>query len=226
MSVRPAKTQISLGIRPVCSESSLCAQWVDKDLSFLHAQADLNLRWAHTHFVGFVMSRLKYQKQSSQIFGRGVRLKLPKPNHFYKRARLIYRSIFIILVKFNTQSLKITNLRPVIVSFAKKNTPIFIIWVEKKPTPYFPHIPSYHYIGSYQVPGVKRMGVLFKISKTHFRQYQVFYFPFERKQPILYPHVESSSLVIRIHNKSFRRKDAWSSAHFCQCPPSKWGLLG
>ena len=28
MSVRPAKTQISLGIRPVWSEFSLCAQWV------------------------------------------------------------------------------------------------------------------------------------------------------------------------------------------------------
>ena len=32
-SVRPAKTQISLGIRPVWSESSLCAQWVAKDPS-------------------------------------------------------------------------------------------------------------------------------------------------------------------------------------------------
>ena len=29
--VRPAKTQISLGIRPVWLASSLCAQWVDKD---------------------------------------------------------------------------------------------------------------------------------------------------------------------------------------------------
>ena len=43
MSVRPAKTQISLGIHPVLSESML---------------PDLSLRWAHTHFVGFVMSRL------------------------------------------------------------------------------------------------------------------------------------------------------------------------
>ena len=54
--VRPAKTQISLGIRPVWSESWLCAQWVAKDLSFLcvdsedwsdwaDAQADLSLRW-------------------------------------------------------------------------------------------------------------------------------------------------------------------------------------
>ena len=69
MIVRPAKTQISLGIRPVWSESSLCAQWVAKDPVFLHAdsedwsdwadaQADLSLRWAHTHFVGFVMLRL------------------------------------------------------------------------------------------------------------------------------------------------------------------------
>ena len=40
----PAKTQISLAIRP---------DWAD-------AQADLSLRWAHTHFVGFVMSRLNY----------------------------------------------------------------------------------------------------------------------------------------------------------------------
>ena len=37
MSVHPTKTQISLGIRPVWSESSLCAQWIAKDLIFLHA---------------------------------------------------------------------------------------------------------------------------------------------------------------------------------------------
>ena len=71
MNVRPAKTQIRLGIRPVWSESSLCAQLVAKDPSFLHAdskdwsdwadaQAYLSLRWVHTHFVGFVMSWLKY----------------------------------------------------------------------------------------------------------------------------------------------------------------------
>ena len=50
--VRPAKTQIL----PVWSESSLYAQWVAKDLSFLHerevadAQVDLSLRWAHKPF--------------------------------------------------------------------------------------------------------------------------------------------------------------------------------
>ena len=67
MSVRPAKTHISLGIHPVWSESLLCAEWVAKDPSFLHAdsedswsewadaQADLSLHWAHTHFVGFVV---------------------------------------------------------------------------------------------------------------------------------------------------------------------------
>ena len=57
--------------RTVWSESSLCAQWVAKDPSFLHAdsedwsdwaeaQADLSLRWAHSHFISFVMSRLIY----------------------------------------------------------------------------------------------------------------------------------------------------------------------
>ena len=35
--VRPAKTQISLGTRPVWSESLLCAQWVAKEPNFLHA---------------------------------------------------------------------------------------------------------------------------------------------------------------------------------------------
>ena len=70
--MHPAKTQISLGIRPVWSESSLCAYWVAKHPSFLHAdsedsdsdwadaQADLSLRWAHSHIVGFVMLRLIY----------------------------------------------------------------------------------------------------------------------------------------------------------------------
>ena len=40
MSVRPAKTQISLGIRPVWSESLLCAHWVAKDPGFLHADSE------------------------------------------------------------------------------------------------------------------------------------------------------------------------------------------
>ena len=40
MNMRPAKTQISLGICPVWSESSLCAQWVAKGLIFLHADSE------------------------------------------------------------------------------------------------------------------------------------------------------------------------------------------
>ena len=39
-SVRPAKTQISLGIRTVRSESSQYAQWLAKDPSFLHADSE------------------------------------------------------------------------------------------------------------------------------------------------------------------------------------------
>ena len=37
--MRPARTQISLGIRPVWSESSLCAQWVANDPRFFHADS-------------------------------------------------------------------------------------------------------------------------------------------------------------------------------------------
>ena len=62
--VRPAKTLISLGTRPVLLESSLSA-WRKLGSSATHwahnwtdAPADLRLRWAHTCFVGFVMSQL------------------------------------------------------------------------------------------------------------------------------------------------------------------------
>ena len=61
--VRPAKTQIGLGIHPVLSVFAvLCAQWVAKDPTFLHAdsedwsdwaEADLSLRWAHMSFCWF-----------------------------------------------------------------------------------------------------------------------------------------------------------------------------
>ena len=40
VTVRPAKTQISLGICPVWSEPSLCAQWVAKDPSLLHEDSE------------------------------------------------------------------------------------------------------------------------------------------------------------------------------------------
>ena len=40
MAVRQAKTEISLGIRPVWSESSLCAEWIAKGPSFLHADSE------------------------------------------------------------------------------------------------------------------------------------------------------------------------------------------
>ena len=72
MSGHPAKTQISLGICPVWSESLLSAwrkfgslptHWADsKDWSdWVDAQAYLSLRWVHNHFVGFVMRWLKLQ---------------------------------------------------------------------------------------------------------------------------------------------------------------------
>ena len=72
MTVRPVKTQLSLDIPPslirvfavrmkkpwafsypLSAQRRLWSDWAD-------AQADLSLRWAHIHFVGFVMSRLKW----------------------------------------------------------------------------------------------------------------------------------------------------------------------
>ena len=66
------RRRISLGIRPVWSESSPCAQWVAKDPSFLQADSEDSdqtgrmprLIWVFAgrtcHFVGFVMRQLIY----------------------------------------------------------------------------------------------------------------------------------------------------------------------
>ena len=81
--VRPVKTQISLGIRPVWSASSLCTQWVAKDPRFLHAdsedwsdwadaEADLSVRRAHRSF-GWFCRAASYLLQlvKSVVFNRG-----------------------------------------------------------------------------------------------------------------------------------------------------------
>ena len=72
MACDPANTQISLGIPPVWSESSLCAQCVAKDPSFPHADSEdadqtgrmPGLIWIFTgrmcHFVGFVTRQLNF----------------------------------------------------------------------------------------------------------------------------------------------------------------------
>ena len=77
LSLRPVKTQISLGIHPVWSESLLsawrnigssvthwahCKDWSD----WVDAQADLSLRWVHRPFSWFVMRRLKCQKHEAK----------------------------------------------------------------------------------------------------------------------------------------------------------------
>ena len=62
VNVRPAKTQISLGIRPVWSESSLSAwrklgslatHWAHSEdwSDWVDAQADLSLHWPHSHLL-------------------------------------------------------------------------------------------------------------------------------------------------------------------------------
>ena len=76
--VRPAKTQISLGIRPIWSESSLCTPWIAKDQIFLRAVREDSdqtgwmprLIWVfagHTcHFVSFVMTCLIFQQMEKE----------------------------------------------------------------------------------------------------------------------------------------------------------------
>ena len=85
--VRPAKIQISLGIRPDWSEVSLCAQWVSKDPSFLHADGEYSdqtgrmprLIWVFAgctcHFVGFVVRRLKWTADVKSLAANALKRK-------------------------------------------------------------------------------------------------------------------------------------------------------
>ena len=45
---------------PLSAQRRLSSDWVD-------AQADLSLHWAHNHFVGFVMRRLKFRDKSIRV---------------------------------------------------------------------------------------------------------------------------------------------------------------
>ena len=72
VTVRPEKTQISLSIRPVFAVRMKNAWVLSYPLSaqrrlwsvLADAQADLSICWAHSHFVGFVISRLLFFSHS------------------------------------------------------------------------------------------------------------------------------------------------------------------
>ena len=79
--VCPAKTQISLGIFQIWSESwrklgSLTTHWVhskDSDQTGrMDAQSDLSLRWVHSYFVGFVKWRLNIFSSSWEEEAEGA----------------------------------------------------------------------------------------------------------------------------------------------------------
>ena len=115
MSVRPAKSQITLGIRPVWHESSLCTQWVAKDPRYLHAdsensdweddQADLRLGWVHIHFVGFVMSRLVFWCQL-KILSLGITVL----HHYATLQAIRCKTLYTLVTEFSvctSQPLKV-----------------------------------------------------------------------------------------------------------------------
>ena len=90
--VPSAKTQISLGIRPFWSESSLCTQWVAKDPSFFHVDSEESgqtgrmprLIWVFAgrtcHFVGFVMRGAQF---ISTPYAKIVLYRRKGPSLFY-----------------------------------------------------------------------------------------------------------------------------------------------
>ena len=51
---------------PLSAQRRLWLDWAD-------AQADLSLRWAHSHFVGFVMSRLNYYQSPLQELEQSIK---------------------------------------------------------------------------------------------------------------------------------------------------------
>ena len=68
MSVRLAKTQISLGIRPVWSESLLCAQWVAKGPRFLHVDSEDSDQTGIWVFAGHTLILLVLSCRGSNVW--------------------------------------------------------------------------------------------------------------------------------------------------------------
>ena len=66
-----------------CGQRRLWSDWAD-------AQADLSLRWAHNHIVGFVMRRLIYSVVSTNL-------------------RVTFRMFIIIYNIYQTQNLVVVN---------------------------------------------------------------------------------------------------------------------
>ena len=92
MSVRQAKTPISLDIRPVTSDSSLSAwrnlgslatHWVHSEVSDQTGWMPrlMSLRWVHSHFVGFVMSWLICKDADEPVQSDNPASLLFKPSH-------------------------------------------------------------------------------------------------------------------------------------------------
>ena len=78
LTMHPAKTQISLGMCPIWSESLLCSQWVAEDPVFLHADCEdsdqtgrmSRLIWVFgrtCNFVGFVMRRFSFVQKECTL---------------------------------------------------------------------------------------------------------------------------------------------------------------
>ena len=81
---------------PLIAQRRLRSDWAD-------AQADLSLRWAHGHFVGFVMSRLKCLFISASLtddkhYHGYKRVYISKGNH--RETSLIPKSAKVVLLLF------------------------------------------------------------------------------------------------------------------------------
>ena len=111
--LRPAKTRISLGIHPVWSESSLCAEWVTKDPSLLHADSEdsdqtgrmprliwvfarhtvillvLSCRGSHDHYGTCLQKQRKMKVQRKKQEDRGENRK----RRCYRKHRSSVRSL-------------------------------------------------------------------------------------------------------------------------------------
>ena len=112
VTVCPAKTQISLGICPVWSDFAVCMKkalvlsyplsaqqrlWSD----WADAQADLSLCWAHSHFAGFVVSRLIWfpfwcihTQTKWRMFEPRVRIS----HQFTDGSKVVFRLWFVLIV--------------------------------------------------------------------------------------------------------------------------------
>ena len=120
---------------PLSAQRRLWSDWAD-------AQAELSLRWVHTHFVGFVISWLSFTPVWS--WNLDSCLKLRKYFNWKTKLRMIFLMNYLIKISLTSERFKLTP-------SVKRGNLIKISWIFEIANSSFTHITKHTYNKAYSM---------------------------------------------------------------------------